>query len=110
FSQGWTQNIRTLAKGHWWDGTSVYRVVDNWDAQWGDGEDDQAKAKPLPEGLRVVPESEYTSLRWCDQIMADSPHPFSRCRPPVLHQLPDPNVPEGLAAFSNGWPIALMSR
>ena len=61
FSQGWIGNIRTLAKAHWWDGTSVYRVVDNWVAQWGDGEDDEAKAKPLPEGLRVVPESEYTT-------------------------------------------------
>ena len=59
FSQGWVENIRALAKAHWWDGTSVYRVVDNWVAQWGDGEDDEAKAKPLPEGLREVPESEY---------------------------------------------------
>ena len=63
FSQGWVENIRTLAKAHWWDGTSVYRVVDNWVAQWGageeGGEDDDAKAKPLPAGLRVVPESEY---------------------------------------------------
>jgi peptidylprolyl isomerase len=59
FSQGWVGNIRTLARAHWWDGTTVYRVVDNWVAQWGDGEDDEAKAKPLPEGLRVVPESEY---------------------------------------------------
>jgi peptidylprolyl isomerase len=62
FSQGWVGNIRTLAKAHWWDGTSVYRVVDNWVTQWGDGEDDQAKAKPLPPGLRKVPESEYTSV------------------------------------------------
>src|SRR6186713_193494 len=59
FSQGWVGNIRTLAKAHWWDGTTVYRVVDNWVAQWGDGEDDKEKAKPLPAGLRVVPESEY---------------------------------------------------
>lgn len=59
FSQGWVENVRTLAKAHWWDGTSVYRVVDNWVAQWGDGEDDEAKAKPLPEGLRVVPEACY---------------------------------------------------
>jgi peptidylprolyl isomerase len=59
FSQGWIGNIRTMAKAHWWDGTTVYRVVDNWVAQWGDGEDDKAKAKPLPEELRVVPESEY---------------------------------------------------
>ena len=61
YSQGWVGNIRTLAKAHWWDGTTVYRVVDNWVAQWGDGEDDEAKAKPLPEGLRVVPESEYVT-------------------------------------------------
>jgi peptidylprolyl isomerase len=59
FSQGWVGNIRTLAKAHWWDGTSVYRVVDNWVAQWGDGEDEGREAKPLPEGLREVPESEY---------------------------------------------------
>src|SRR6187397_3388618 len=61
FSQGWVGNIRTLAKAHWWDGTTVYRVVDNWVSQWGDGEDDTAKAKQLPTGLRVVPESEYES-------------------------------------------------
>jgi peptidylprolyl isomerase len=59
FSQGWVGNIRTLAKAHWWDGTSVYRVVDNWVTQWGDGEDDEAKAKKLPPGLRAVPASEY---------------------------------------------------
>ena len=63
FSQVWAGNIRTLAKAHWWDGTTVYRVVDNWVAQWGDGEDDKAEAKPLPEGLRVVPESEYVTAR-----------------------------------------------
>ena len=55
FSQGWVDNIRTLARAHWWDGTSVYRVVDNWVAQWGDVDD----AKPLPEGIEEVPESEY---------------------------------------------------
>ena len=59
FSQGWVGNIRMLAKAHWWDGTTVYRVVDNWVAQWGDGEDDEPKAKPLPEGLQLVSESEY---------------------------------------------------
>jgi peptidylprolyl isomerase len=42
---GWVDNIRTLAKAHWWDGTSVYRVVDNWVAQWGDGEDEDRDAK-----------------------------------------------------------------
>lgn len=60
FSQPWVENIRTLAKAHWWDGTSVYRVVDNWVAQWGDGEDDERESKPLPEGV-VSPEAEYES-------------------------------------------------
>jgi peptidylprolyl isomerase len=60
FSQGWVGNIRTLAKAHWWDGTSVYRVVDNWVAQWGDGEDDPKKAKPLPPGV-VSPQMPYDS-------------------------------------------------
>ena len=60
FSQGWVGNVRTLAKAHWWDGTTVYRVVDNWVAQWGDGEDDTAKAKPLPEGV-VSPSQPYES-------------------------------------------------
>jgi peptidylprolyl isomerase len=61
FSQHWVENIRVLAKAHWWDGTSVYRVVDNWVAQWGDGEDDEAKARPLPDTLRTVPESGYVT-------------------------------------------------
>src|SRR3546814_17796136 len=60
FSQGWIGNIRTLAAAHWWDGTSVYRVQDNYVAQWGDADgEDKANAKPLPEGLAAVPESEY---------------------------------------------------
>src|SRR5688572_16726361 len=71
FSQGWVGNVRTLARAHWWDGTTVYRVVDNWVAQWGDGEDDEAEAKPLPEGLRVVPESEYVSVAKCDAVSKD---------------------------------------
>src|SRR3569833_4350198 len=49
FSQGWVDNIRTLARAHWWDGTSVYRVQDEYVAQWGGGDD-----KPVLLGLLVV--------------------------------------------------------
>ena len=60
FSQGWVGNIRKLAAAHWWDGLSVNRVQDNYVAQWGDADgDDKAKARALPGGLAVVPESEY---------------------------------------------------
>lgn len=60
FSQGWIANIRKLAAAHWWDGTSVNRAQDNYVVQWGDGDaEDKAKAKALPGGLAVVPQSQY---------------------------------------------------
>ena len=62
FSQGWIGNIRKLAAAHWWDGLSVNRVQDNYVVQWGDADgEDKAKARALPPGLVVVPESEYTA-------------------------------------------------
>lgn len=57
FGEGWIGNIRKLAAAHWWDGTSVNRVQDNYVAQWGDA----TEKKPLPEGLVVVPESGYVT-------------------------------------------------
>lgn len=60
FSQGWIGNIRKLAAAHWWDGTAITRVQDNYVTQWGDPDaEDKAKAKKLPAGLVTVPESEY---------------------------------------------------
>ncbi|WP_079636941.1 peptidylprolyl isomerase [Sphingopyxis flava] len=62
FSQGWIGNIRKLAAAHWWDGASIYRVQDNYVAQWGDADgDDPANAKPLPDALVAAPESEYAT-------------------------------------------------
>jgi peptidylprolyl isomerase len=113
FGQGWVGNVRTLAKAHWWDGTTVYRVVDNWVAQWGDGEDDEARARPLPEELRVVPESEYTFRGPVTEWIAllnfpmrayaakfDLPPP-----PPPIDKAEDLYAPR--AGFAFGWPIAL---
>ncbi|MFC3101995.1 peptidylprolyl isomerase [Altererythrobacter lauratis] len=60
FSQPWVENIRTLARAHWWDGTSVYRVVDNWVAQWGGGEGEEFAEKPLSEGV-VSPDAPYAA-------------------------------------------------
>jgi peptidylprolyl isomerase len=89
FSQGWVENIRTLAKAHWWDGTSVYRVVDNWVAQWGDVEE----TKPLPEGLRspVAPYSSEGVHRMIDASAFGS-------------HLKDSYTPR--AFIWAGWPIA----
>jgi peptidylprolyl isomerase len=57
FSQGWVGNIRKLAAAKFWDGTSINRVQDNYVVQWGDA----TEKKALPEGLAVVPESEYVA-------------------------------------------------
>ena len=63
FSQDWVENIRTLARAGWYDGVSINRVQDNYVVQWGDPNVDnpeaEGEAKPLPEGLRVMAESEY---------------------------------------------------
>ncbi|WP_184054332.1 peptidylprolyl isomerase [Sphingomonas aerophila] len=48
-------NVRRLALAHWWDGTSVYRVQDNWVTQWGD----ETEKKPLPMGIAARPAAEY---------------------------------------------------
>ena len=53
FSQGWVENIRTLARAGWYDGVSVNRVQDNYVVQWGDPDgEDAARAKKLPVGLK----------------------------------------------------------
>ncbi len=65
FSQGWVHNIRLFARAGWYDGISVNRVQDNYVTQWGDPNYDNPEAtgkpKPLPEGLKVMGESEYVT-------------------------------------------------
>jgi peptidylprolyl isomerase len=57
-------NIRTLAREHFWDGTSVYRVQDNFVAQFGDADaDDAARAKPLGSAKRKLPAEFHRSAR-----------------------------------------------
>ncbi|UNK57641.1 peptidylprolyl isomerase [Pseudoxanthomonas daejeonensis] len=49
-------NIRTLAREGFWDGTSIYRVQDNFVAQFGDADaDDAAKARSLGSAKRKLP-------------------------------------------------------
>ena len=53
-------NIRKLAAARWWDGESVYRVQDNYVAQWGD----PTEKKPLPSGVVADPPAEYSWPRY----------------------------------------------
>lgn len=105
FSQPWVENIRTLARAHWWDGTQVYRVVDNWVAQWGAGEDGGEAGfapHPLPEGV-VSPASSYATDRVPDQLRELATDLHSAEYPELLANL-DPY--SGGSLFWDGWPIS----
>uniref|UniRef100_UPI0035127C64 peptidylprolyl isomerase n=1 Tax=Qipengyuania mesophila TaxID=2867246 RepID=UPI0035127C64 len=64
FSQGWVENIRTLARANWYDGISVNRVQDNYVVQWGDPNYDNPESsgeqKALPPRLVATEERDYT--------------------------------------------------
>lgn len=96
FSQPWVENVRTLAEAHWWDGTSVYRVQDNYVTQWGD----VTEEKPLPQGV-VSPEATYWSSS--DGALHPSlPHPTRNGSRTIL-----PSVRSGqYAAFYKGVPFS----
>lgn len=111
FSQGWIGNIRKLAAAHWWDGTSVNRVQDNYVAQWGDA----TEKKTLPKGLVTVPEGEYVrsyapamfSKVWTYGAPGDAIKPIYPSPPassPVTSYV-DPYA-KGYA-FAGGFPFAM---
>ena len=84
FSQGWVENIRKLARSGWYDGISVNRVQDNYVVQWGDpGHDNpesgEVETKPLPEGLNVMSEDDYSTnlISWManNDIQQTIPNP-----------------------------------
>ncbi len=54
-------NIRTMARGHFWDGLTIYRSQDNFVVQFGDAEGEEAgKAKPYPPGTKTHLPAEFT--------------------------------------------------
>ena len=54
-------NIKTMAKGGFWDGLSIYRSQDNFVVQFGDADaDEKAKAKPFPMGTKQHLPAEFT--------------------------------------------------
>ncbi|GAA3731253.1 peptidylprolyl isomerase [Sphingorhabdus rigui] len=90
FSQGWVSNIRKLAAAHWWDGTSINRVQDNYVVQWGDA----TEKKALPQGLSVVDAKNYVTPDWPtkDWILARADG--------------RPDAYAGAHGFYLGWPLA----
>ncbi|TRD11916.1 peptidylprolyl isomerase [Erythrobacter insulae] len=126
FSQGWVSNIKTLARAKWYDETSVNRVQDNYVVQWGDPgydnpESGEMEQKPLPEGLKVMGEDEYSApVNWNMRIDDGIAHVYYRS--PRISLIGGPlldAMPAGMLAlsdrvegypvmtgFSSGWPIA----
>jgi cyclophilin family peptidyl-prolyl cis-trans isomerase len=120
FSQGWVENIRLFARAKWYDGISVNRVQDNYVTQWGDPNYDNPEAtgkpKPLPEGLKVMGEAEYSQI-W-------SPSLFQRIwaaggmQPARKELLPTTALPNNWTGFDDpysnafgflgGFPLGMM--
>lgn len=83
-------NIKALARGNYWDGATIYRLQDNYVAQWGLNESD----KPWPKGVTPKPPAEYT-------------RPLKGLAMKPLGS-PDPYAPG--AGFVDGWPVAYSAR
>lgn len=60
FAPEHADNIRRLARQHYYDGLAIVRVHDNFVTQWGDADsDDASKAKPLGEA-KARPAAEFS--------------------------------------------------
>ena len=83
-------NIQALARAQWWDGAAVYRVQDNYVAQWGNNESERA----LPKGVVAKPPAEYTR-----PLKGLNVRPLGYA---------DPYAPA--AGYALGWPVAYSPR
>lgn len=110
FSQGWIGNIRKLAAAKFWDGTSINRVQDNYVVQWGDAgydnpESGQTEQKALPEGLEVVPESDYSeTVRY---ITIDGK---TGSREPLVRTFSNQDAYTPETGYFSGWRIAMNNQ
>lgn len=93
FGRAHVANIRTLARAHWWDGTSINRVQDNYVVQWGD----LSEKKPLPANMP-------TSLAETYAV------PLSALSGARITPLPHPDSYARKAGFIDGWPVAMDDR
>jgi peptidylprolyl isomerase len=83
-------NIRVLARTNYWEGATVYRVQDNYVAQWGHNDSE----KPWPKGVTPKPPAEYTRpLKGLSITRLGSPDPYAPA-----------------AGFVEGWPVAYSDK
>jgi len=90
FAPAHVENIRQLARGHYWDGLAILRSQENYVVQWGDPDgEDAAKARDLGKAKKKLP-AEFA--RKTDRLR------FTR------HTGADVYAPE--VGWSNGFPAA----
>ena len=83
-------NIKALARTGYWQGAAIYRVHDNYVAQWGNNETE----KPLPASVVAQPPAEYfRQLAGLDVVPLGSPDPYAP-----------------LVGYAKGWPVAVDTR
>ena len=91
FAPNHVANIKALAQGGFWDGTSIYRSQDNFVVQFGDADaDDPAKAKHFPANAKDKLPAEFT--RKSEGIAFD--------------RLPDVDGWAPQVGFADGFPVA----
>ena len=83
-------NMRRFARAGWWDAATIYRVQDNYVAQWGNGDAQVA----MPEGVVASPPAEY-----------ERPLAGLTIRPLGF---PDSYAP--IVGHVDGWPVAYDPR
>jgi peptidylprolyl isomerase len=83
-------SIKALARGGYWNGATIYRLQDNYVAQWGLNDSD----KGFPTGVVAKPPAEYT-------------RPLKGLAIKPLGS-PDPYAPG--AGFVDGWPVAYSAK
>jgi peptidylprolyl isomerase len=95
FAPAHAANIRALARGGYWNGLAMLRVQDNFVAQWGDPDgEDAAKARPLPAGVSI-------------ELPAEFSVPIERIgRAAGFTRLPDPDGWAPRTGFAEGFPVA----
>jgi len=83
-------NIKALARGSYWNGATIYRLQDNYVAQWGLNDSD----KGFPAGVVAKPPAEYTrALKGLAVTALGSPDSYA------------PG-----AGFVDGWPVAFSRK
>ncbi|WP_114953533.1 peptidylprolyl isomerase [Sphingosinicella terrae] len=79
-------NVRAFARAGWWNDAAIYRVQDNYVAQWGNGDAEVA----LPQGVVRTPPPEY------ERDLAGLP----------IRPLGYPDSYAPMVGHAGGWPVA----